>query len=230
MNAGLGPFPVLNLAAARKNALENARQALRGEDPQGGGIPTFRQAAERVVELRARSCRPGSRLSSHWRQSFESYAFPVLGRKSVAEVTSADVLACLTPIWSSKPAMARKLRQRLSVVFRWTVAAGFCDGDPARDIGEALPKNGRHIRHHRALPHSRVGAAIRRVRASSATAGVKGAVTDPAGNSKLAKGAEGGRRMRAKDDALAAAILGVAAGSRQGGRPKRPSWRYAGVA
>ncbi len=44
------------------------------------------------------------------------------------------------------------------------------------------------------------------------------AVSDPAGNSKLSKGAEGGRRLRAKDDALAAAILGVAAGVRHGGR------------
>ncbi len=49
------------------------------------------------------------------------------------------------------------------------------------------------------------------------------AVSDPAGNSKLAKNADGGRRLRAKDDALAAAILGVAAGSRHGGRPRRPS-------
>ena len=56
------------------------------------------------------------------------------------------------------------------------------------------------------------------------------AVSDPAGNSKLAKNAEGGRRLRAKDDALAAAILGVAAGTRNGGRSRRPSWRYAGVA
>ena len=56
------------------------------------------------------------------------------------------------------------------------------------------------------------------------------AVSDPAGNSKLSKGAEGGRRLRAKDDALAAAILGVAAGVRHGGRLKRPRWRYAGVA
>ncbi len=55
------------------------------------------------------------------------------------------------------------------------------------------------------------------------------AVSDPAGNSKLAKNADGGRRLRAKDDALAAAILGVAVGSRRGGRPKRPRWRYAGV-
>ena len=39
-------------------------------------------------------------------------------------------------------------------------------------------------------------------------------VTDPAGNSKLAKRGEGGRRGAAKDDAVAAAILAVASGDR----------------
>ena len=39
-------------------------------------------------------------------------------------------------------------------------------------------------------------------------------LSDPAGNCKLAKGAEGGRRLRARDDAAAAAILAVAAGTR----------------
>ena len=38
---------------------------------------------------------------------------------------------------------------------------------------------------------------------------------DPAGNSKLAKRAEGGRRSTARDDAAAAAILAVAAGARR---------------
>ena len=41
-------------------------------------------------------------------------------------------------------------------------------------------------------------------------------MSDPAGNQKLCKGSEGGRRMRAKDDASAAAILGVSAGVRSG--------------
>ena len=41
-------------------------------------------------------------------------------------------------------------------------------------------------------------------------------VSDPAGNAKLCKGSEGGRRMRAKDDAAAAAILAVSAGVRSG--------------
>ena len=39
-------------------------------------------------------------------------------------------------------------------------------------------------------------------------------VSDPAGNSKLAKGSEGGRRLRARDDAAAATILAVSAGIR----------------
>ena len=41
-------------------------------------------------------------------------------------------------------------------------------------------------------------------------------VSDPAGNAKLCKGSEGGRRMRARDDAAAAAILAVSAGARHG--------------
>ena len=40
-------------------------------------------------------------------------------------------------------------------------------------------------------------------------------ITDPAGNSKLAKGTEGGRRLRARDDAAAAAILAVGLAERQ---------------
>ena len=45
-------------------------------------------------------------------------------------------------------------------------------------------------------------------------------VSDPAGNHKLAKGSEGGRRSRARDDSAAAAILGVALAERN---PPRPS-------
>ena len=43
-------------------------------------------------------------------------------------------------------------------------------------------------------------------------------VSDPAGNAKLGKGGEGGRRERARDDAVAAAILAVSVGQR--GRAK----------
>ena len=41
-------------------------------------------------------------------------------------------------------------------------------------------------------------------------------ISDPAGNLKLARGSAGGRRSRARDDAIAAAILAVADGERRG--------------
>ena len=52
---------------------------------------------------------------------------------------------------------------------------------------------------------------------------------DPAGNAKLSKGTQGGRRLRARDDAAAAAILAVALGTR---RRTRTTGRgaYLGVA
>ena len=52
-------------------------------------------------------------------------------------------------------------------------------------------------------------------------------VMDPAGNCKLAKNAEGGRRVRARDDAAAAAILAVAAGVRMAARRKPRRFRHA---
>ena len=47
-------------------------------------------------------------------------------------------------------------------------------------------------------------------------------VMDPAGNSKLSKGSEGGRRLRARDDAAAAAIVAIALGSRLDVATRRP--------
>ena len=55
---------------------------------------------------------------------------------------------------------------------------------------------------------------------------------DPAGNHKLAKRSQGGRRTQARDDAAAAGILAVAAGRRRWGQGQasRPAWRYRGLA
>ena len=56
-------------------------------------------------------------------------------------------------------------------------------------------------------------------------------LVDPAGNAKLSKNASAGRRLRARDDAAAAAILAVAEGMRRhgDGKPAR-RWRYLGMA
>ena len=66
------------------------------------------------------------------------------------------------------------------------------------------------------------------LRASMSEARVTG---DPSGNWKLAKHVQGGRRANARDDSCAAAIIAVAEGYRRWtAKPKRPRWRYRGMA
>ena len=59
-----------------------------------------------------------------WPRSLRAYAFPRIGAVPVSEVTTADVLAILTPIWHTKPATARRVRQRIGAVMKWAVAMG----------------------------------------------------------------------------------------------------------
>jgi Phage integrase central domain len=42
------------------------------------------------------------------------YVFPVIGRRPVAEVTAAEVIDVLKPIWFVKPETASRVLQRIS--------------------------------------------------------------------------------------------------------------------
>ena len=96
-NLGLGRYPIVTLAEARTKALENARAVDQGRDPRDRSrIPTFEQAAEKVIRLYEPTWRAGGADSSAkvWRSSLERYVYPKLGRKPVSEITTADVLGC----------------------------------------------------------------------------------------------------------------------------------------
>ena len=166
-NLGLGVYPVVMLAEAREKALEYRRAAHRGRDPRGGGMPTFDRATEKVIRLHSKQWKQGSRLPAQWRQTLRDYAYPVIGEKRVGEIRTADVMAVLTPIWSTKPAVARIVRQRIGAVLKWAIAQGYREDNPAGDaISAALPRERGHI-HYRALPHSEIAAALRAVQASN---------------------------------------------------------------
>jgi hypothetical protein len=50
---------------------------------------------------------------------------------AVNQITGADVMACLAPIWNRKEETARRVLQRISAVMRWAVAQGLRDDNPA---------------------------------------------------------------------------------------------------
>ena len=161
----------MTLARARRLALDNRREIAEGRDPRNrtGGIPTFDAAAETVIALHAETWKDSGKSAAQWRASLRDYAMPRLGRMSVASITSADVLAVLMPIWNTKRETARRVRQRIGAVMKWAIAEGHRNDNPAGEaIGAALPKNGGHRLHQRALPHDRVASALETVRASQA--------------------------------------------------------------
>ena len=174
VNMGLGSYPVVTLAHARKKALANRRSVAQGSDPRGSGVPTFAEAAEKVIAIHRESWRPGSKSEAQWRASLRDYALPRLESKPVDQVTTSDVLAVLVPIWSGKRETARRVRQRIGAVMKWAVAEGYREDNPAGDaIGAALPRHRSLTQHFPALPHKKVAGAMAMVRVSGAWTGTK---------------------------------------------------------
>ena len=164
----------MTLREAREKALENRRAVHWGHDPRDAGVPTFEEAVDKVIAIHSPTWKNPSRMAGQWRQTLRDYAYPRIGRKRVSEVATADVLDILKPIWSSKPATARVVRQRIGAVMKWAVAKGYRSDNPAGDaIAAALPRNGNATRHHQALPHGEVSAALDKVRNSGSHAGVR---------------------------------------------------------
>ena len=174
---GLGGFPLVSLKEAREKAFANRKLAREGGDPLSEkrrveSTPTFADATRQVWK----QLRPGWRSPQHaqlWLSSLERYAVPRIGKMPISEVTSADVIEILAPIWHDMPPTARKLRQRIRAVMEWAVAMDLRPDNPCDRIGPVLGSQGGVVRHMRALPHGQVSAAIETVRRSNARPVVK---------------------------------------------------------
>lgn len=164
---GLGRRAFMSLRRARETAFEYTRIAADGDDPrtQRSNAPTFRDATESVIRLQRRSWKAGAasrRQERQWRQTLTTHAFPVLGDVTVDQVTAADVLRVLTPLWTTKPSAAKAVKQRIGIVMRWAIAQGFRQEDPMGAVGSVLPRqpNGRH---HRFLSPKDVEPALEKI-------------------------------------------------------------------
>lgn len=169
VDMGLGPAKWTSLAEARDKAFAHYRAARAGKDPLEGkraakNIPTFREAAAQVIDLNKPNWR-NEKTAAQWDASLEDYAYPRLGSMRVDTIKTADVLACLTPIWNEKQETARRVRQRIGAIMKWVIAEGHRPDNPAGDsITAALPRNGVKRTHHPALPYDRIGDALVAVR------------------------------------------------------------------
>ena len=174
---GLGSAGLVPLAEAREKALVNRKLARQGGDPlaekrRSQAVPTFAEAAARVLEQKQAGWR-NPRHPREWMSSLRRFAFPRIGKMPVSEVTSADVLEILTPIWHQQAPTARRVRQRLRAVLEWAVAMEFRMDNPCDRIGPVLGPQQDVTEHMQALPHREVAAVIQKVRASTALPAAK---------------------------------------------------------
>ena len=133
---GLGSANLVTLKEARQLAHENRRLARAGEDPQAPrnvASPSFADALESVIGMHAATWKEGGRTADQWRASMARYVLPRLGRKGVHAVTTADIMAVLSPIWVEKHETARRIRRRIGAVMNWAMAQGYRPDNPAGD-------------------------------------------------------------------------------------------------
>ncbi len=174
---GLGAATLVPLAKAREQALANRMLARSGGDPLADrrrvqGVPTFADAAQRVLEQKRDGWR-GRWHAQSWIRSMERYAFPRIGNRPVSEVNTADVLEILTPIWHVKAETARAVRQRIRSVLEWAIALDMRNDNACDRVLPVLGPQNDIVTHRQALPHRDVAAAIGTVRAGSAQPAVK---------------------------------------------------------
>ena len=131
---GLGSAKTVSLADARAEAHKYRALARAGEDPieirrrDRAVIPTFEEAAVKVHKGLLPTWK-NAKHAARWINTIRQYACPVIGTRPVDQVTSADVLRILAPIWTEKPETAKRLAQRMAIVVRWARASGVFSGD-----------------------------------------------------------------------------------------------------
>ena len=142
---GVGPYPLLSLAQARRKSTALRLAVMDGRDPlaekRKETMPTF---CELALETH-RTLSPGWRNEKGkkvWLQRMDKHLFPAFGDSPIDQISRADIISALAPIWAEKRETSRKLLQYLNAVFRLALAKNFIDNNPANTdaLRGALPR------------------------------------------------------------------------------------------
>ena len=162
---GLGSWPLVTLADARAKAFENARLVKQGVDIRkpAAHVPTVAEAFETVIPLKEPGWR-GIETKGSWNLSLRHCE--KIASIPISEITSADVLKIITPLWHDKGATADKVLSRLSSVMKWSITEGHRTTNPATtDITATLGKKSPSIR-SKSLGYPLLGDALATIRDS----------------------------------------------------------------
>ena len=151
---GLGGFPALGLANARKLSERWRNVASAGRDPVKEREAEERAARREDITLAILTADAfesrkaelkGDGAAGRWLSPLTIHVLPKLGRVPVTDLDQRDIRDTLAPIWHTKADTARKAMNRLSIVMKHAAALGLDVDLQATEKAKALLGKTRHV-------------------------------------------------------------------------------------
>ncbi|SMD12210.1 tyrosine-type recombinase/integrase [Primorskyibacter flagellatus] len=151
---GLGGFPSLGLADARKLAERWRNVVAAGRDPVKEREAEERAARREDISLAMLTADAfesrkaelkGDGTAGRWLSPLTLHVLPKLGKVPVTDLDQRDIRDTLAPIWHTKADTARKALNRISIVIRHAAALGLDVDLQATEKAKALLGKSRHV-------------------------------------------------------------------------------------
>ena len=134
---GLGGYPEVSLADARRKAQEAKEKIAKGIDPVEErkaarrsliaaqlSTLTFAEATRQYMKMKAKEFRD-PRQAGQWEGSLDIHAMPHIGKVPVRDIELLHIKAVLGPIWETKTETANRVRGRIEKILGWCAVHGY---------------------------------------------------------------------------------------------------------
>jgi len=169
---GLGSYPDVSLSDARQLSLNNKQLLSKKIDPidEKNRAEVLRQQQNKkfsdIADLYIRTKKlpewTNPKSFQSWKNTLNTYAAPILDSKPIVDINRDDIINVLLPIWRKKTETARRIQQRLFLIFAFAKIRGWYNNDNPASWKEHLslvlpdPYKIQNIKHFSSLPYSRI--------------------------------------------------------------------------
>jgi integrase len=190
---GLGAYPQVSLAEAREQAKKLVADARQGVNPKekkksarsallsaAARNKTFQECAVAYMKAHSKDY-SNEKHRKQWAATLETYAYPVIGKQLVSDITMRSVLDVLLQdtqsadktvgkLWHTKTETAKRLLGRIKTVLDFATVSEYRTGtNPAQWTGHLetqlpSPKKLASVKHHPAIPYGDMGDFMTRLR------------------------------------------------------------------
>ncbi|GAA0862435.1 site-specific integrase [Sphingopyxis soli] len=167
----------LTLAEARELSARLRNAAKAGRDPAAERKkdrkppPSFKDATIATHKAQKKSHSWSDKTADAFLSSLETHAYPTLGKMRVDLVEAEHVANALAPIWTTKPDMAKKVRQRIATVLDYSKAMNWRTTEAPRKAVGALTGKTKKGGNFPAMPYADVPAYFRSLMDDTPTKG-----------------------------------------------------------